>query len=40
LNDEATRIRIGTAAQSDVAERFSLERMLDETEEIYRASLE
>lgn len=40
LNDEATRIRIGSAAQSDVAERFSLERMVDETEEIYRASLE
>jgi glycosyltransferase involved in cell wall biosynthesis len=40
LNDEATRIRIATAAQSDVAERFSLERMVDETEKIYRASLE
>lgn len=40
LNDEANRIRIGTAAQSDAAERFSLERMVDETEQIYRASIE
>lgn len=40
LNDEATRLRIAAAAQNDVAERFSVERMVDETENIYRASLE
>jgi glycosyltransferase involved in cell wall biosynthesis len=39
LNDEAARLRIAAAAQKDVAERFSVERMVDETEKIYRASL-
>jgi glycosyltransferase involved in cell wall biosynthesis len=39
FNDEATRLRIAEAAQRDVAERFNVERMVDETEEIYRASL-
>ncbi|MDQ1638068.1 MAG: hypothetical protein QOF62_1407 [Pyrinomonadaceae bacterium] len=40
LTDEATRLRMAAAAQKDVAERFSVERMVDETEKIYRASLE
>jgi glycosyltransferase involved in cell wall biosynthesis len=40
LGDEASRLRIAAAAQRDVAERFSLERMIDETEKIYRASLQ
>lgn len=40
LSDEASRLRIAAAAQRDVAERFSLERMIDETEKIYRASLQ
>jgi L-malate glycosyltransferase len=40
LGDETTRLRIAAAAQKDVAERFSVERMVDETEKIYRASLE
>jgi glycosyltransferase involved in cell wall biosynthesis len=40
LNDDATRLRLAAAAQRDVAERFSVERMVDETEEIYRASLQ
>ncbi|MBA2705740.1 MAG: glycosyltransferase family 4 protein [Blastocatellia bacterium] len=39
LNDEATRLRIAAAAQRDVAEKFSVERMVDETEKIYQASL-
>lgn len=40
LGDETTRLLIAAAAQKDVAERFSVERMVDETEKIYRASLE
>ena len=40
LSDEANRVRIAAAAQRDVAERFSLERMIDETEKIYRATLQ
>jgi glycosyltransferase involved in cell wall biosynthesis len=39
LNDKATRLRISEAAQRDVTERFSVDRMVEETEEIYRASL-
>jgi glycosyltransferase involved in cell wall biosynthesis len=39
LSDGPTRLRMAAAAQSDAAERFSLERMVDETEKIYRASL-
>lgn len=39
LNDEKTRTRIAAAAQNDVAERFSLDRMVEETENIYRVSL-
>jgi glycosyltransferase involved in cell wall biosynthesis len=40
LTGEATRLQIAAAAQNDVAERFSLERMVDETEKIYQASLQ
>jgi glycosyltransferase involved in cell wall biosynthesis len=40
LSDEVTRLRLATAAQKDVVERFSVERMVDETEEVYRASLQ
>ena len=40
LGDEATRLRIAGAAQKHVAERFSVERMVDETEKIYRAILQ
>ena len=40
LNDEADRLRIAEAAQKDVAQRFSVERMVDETEKIYRESLQ
>jgi glycosyltransferase involved in cell wall biosynthesis len=39
LQDEARRIRIGTAAQQQVETQFSLERMIDETEQIYRAEI-
>ncbi|MDQ5846541.1 MAG: glycosyltransferase, partial [Acidobacteriota bacterium] len=37
LQDEAKRIRIGAAAQEQVETQFSIGRMIDETEEIYRA---
>src|SRR6266550_7714987 len=40
LNDKAARLRIAEAAQRDVTERFSVDRMVEETEEIYRASLQ
>ena len=40
LNDEAGRLRIAAMAQADVAQRFSVERMVDETEQVYRASLQ
>ena len=40
LRDESERVRLGTAAQKDVAMRFSLERMVEETERIYRAEVE
>ncbi len=36
LNDEAARLRLAEAAQKDVAARFAVERMVDETEKIYR----
>ncbi|MFN2498784.1 MAG: glycosyltransferase family 4 protein [Pyrinomonadaceae bacterium] len=39
LMDEATRLRLAQAGQRDVAERFDVERMVKETEEVYRASL-
>jgi len=40
LGDEVRRVRLGTAAQQDVALRFSVERMVDETEKIYREEIE
>jgi len=36
LTNENGRIQMGTAAQKIAAERFSIERMIDETEKIYR----
>ena len=40
LSDEAARLRLAEAAQKEVAARFTVERMVDETEKIYRASLQ
>lgn len=40
LDDAAARLRLAEAAQRDVAVRFSVERMVEETEKIYRASLQ
>ncbi|HEX3281702.1 MAG TPA: glycosyltransferase family 4 protein [Pyrinomonadaceae bacterium] len=40
LSDESTRRRLAAAAQKDVAERFSVGRMVAETEDVYRASLQ
>jgi glycosyltransferase involved in cell wall biosynthesis len=40
LNDKNLRARLGTAAQQDASIRFSLERMIGETEEIYRAEIQ
>jgi glycosyltransferase involved in cell wall biosynthesis len=40
LSDEAARLRLAEAAQKDVAVRFTVERMVDETEKIYRASIQ
>jgi glycosyltransferase involved in cell wall biosynthesis len=40
LNDEAERVRLGTAAQQSAASRFRVERMIAETEEIYRAEID
>lgn len=39
LNDENERVRLGTTAQQAVAAQFSVERMVDETEAIYRAEI-
>ena len=39
LMDGPTRLRLAEAAQREATERFSVERMVRETEEIYRASL-
>jgi len=39
LRNENGRIRMGTAAQKIAAERFTIERMIDETEKIYQGSL-
>ncbi len=38
LIDEESRRRLAEAAQKDVAARFTVERMVDETEKIYQAS--
>jgi glycosyltransferase involved in cell wall biosynthesis len=40
LQSKDSRIRLGRAAQQSVASKFSVERMIDETEEIYRAEIE
>lgn len=40
LGDQDRRRRLGTAAQRAVAARFSVERMIEQTEEIYRAEIE
>jgi len=40
LKDKTTRLRLAEAAQQDVAERFSVERMVEETEKIYQVSLQ
>ena len=40
LDDKDRRVRLGRAAQQSVIMRFSVERMIDETEEIYRAEME
>ena len=37
LDNKDRRVRLGRAAQQSVATQFSVERMIDETEEIYRA---
>jgi glycosyltransferase involved in cell wall biosynthesis len=40
LKDREWRVRLGTEAQKDASARFSIERMIDETEEIYRAEIQ
>lgn len=40
LRDSETRVRLGRAAQQAAATRFSVERMIAETEEIYRAEIQ
>jgi glycosyltransferase involved in cell wall biosynthesis len=40
LDDKNRRVRLGRAAQQSVATKFGVERMIDETEEIYRAETE
>jgi glycosyltransferase involved in cell wall biosynthesis len=40
LHDQEWRVRLGTEAQKDASERFSVERMIDETEQIYRAEIQ
>lgn len=40
LKDEDQRARMGASAQQAVAAQFSVERMINETEEIYRAEIE
>jgi L-malate glycosyltransferase len=40
LGDENKRVRLGTTGQQAVAARFSVARMIEETEEIYRAEIE
>jgi len=39
LDDKNTRVRLGSAAQESVARKFGVERMIDETERIYREEL-
>lgn len=40
LDDGDKRLRVGQAAQQSVAARFSVQRMIDETEAIYREEIE
>jgi glycosyltransferase involved in cell wall biosynthesis len=40
LDNKDRRVRLGRAAQQSVATNFSVERMIDETEEIYRAEIQ
>lgn len=40
LDNKDRRIRLGRAAQQSVGAQFGVERMIDETEEIYRAEIE
>lgn len=40
LGDEDKRARLGTTAQQAAVAQFSVERMIEETEEIYRAEIE
>jgi len=40
LDDRDKRLRLGQAAQQSVATRFGIERMIDETEAIYREEIE
>ena len=40
LTNENGRVRMGAAAQKIAAQRFSIERMIDETEKIYQESLQ
>ena len=40
LHDQEWRVRLGTEAQKDASERFSVERMIDETEQIYRVEIQ
>lgn len=40
LDNKDRRVRMGRAAQQSVAAQFSVDRMIDETEEIYRAEIE
>jgi glycosyltransferase involved in cell wall biosynthesis len=39
LEDEGERARLSAKARASVRERFSLERMVDKTEEVYRVAL-
>lgn len=40
LGDQEKRTRLGATAQQAVAAQFSVERMIEETEEVYRAEIE
>jgi glycosyltransferase involved in cell wall biosynthesis len=40
LDDAAKRVRLGRAAQQSAASQFSFQRMIDETEAIYREEIE
>jgi glycosyltransferase involved in cell wall biosynthesis len=40
LANQNARLRMGTAAKKTASKRFSVERMIDETEEIYRAEIQ